>query len=68
MKKETKECIQIYIPLILAVSLNGLTGLVSMSDYAEGFLQGMALLLLCVATFEIAFAFKRRMKTTSKEN
>lgn len=37
MKKETKECIQIYIPLILAVSLNGLTGLVSMSDYAEGF-------------------------------
>ena len=31
MKKETKECIQIYIPLILAVSLNGLTGLVSMS-------------------------------------
>lgn len=67
MKKETKECIQIYIPLILAVSLNGLTGLVSMSDYAEGFLQGMALLLLCVAAFEIAFA-KRRMKTTSKEN
>lgn len=68
MKKETKECIQIYIPLILAVSLNGLTGLVSMSDYAEGFLQGMALLLLCMAAFKIVITFKRRMKITSKEN
>lgn len=68
MKKETKEYMQIYIPLILSVSLNGLTGLVSMSDYAEGFLQGMALLLLCRAAFEIGLAFKRRMKTTLKEN
>lgn len=66
MLKGTKESMQIYVPLILGISLNGVTGVMAMSGYMEGFLQGMAVVLLCLSVIQMIIIFKRRMKTTSK--
>lgn len=66
MLKETKESMQIYVPLILGISLNGVTGVMAMSDYMGGFLQGMAVVLLCLSVIQMVVVFKRRMKTSSK--
>lgn len=66
MQKETKEAIQIYIPLILAITLNGLSQIIAVSEYVEGFLQGVAVVLLCVSVVQMVTVFKRRMKISSK--
>lgn len=66
MLKETKESMQIYVPLSLGISLNGVTSVIAMSGYMEGFLQGMAVVLLCLSVVQMVIVFKRRMKTSSK--
>lgn len=66
MQQETKDCMQIYIPLILSVSSNGLTSVFHLSDYAEGFLQGMSVVLLCVSIVLMAAWFKHRINKSSK--
>lgn len=38
----------------------------AMSGYMEGFLQGMAVVLLCLSVIQMIIIFKRRMKTASK--
>lgn len=53
MLKGTKESMQIYVPLILGISLNGVTGV-------------MAVVLLCLSVIQMIVIFKRRMKTASK--
>lgn len=67
MQNVTKKELQVFIPILCATTLNMLATLVDMSDYMQGLLQGMGIMLLvmsCIYLFPGIFS--KQNDTTSK--
>ena len=65
MQKLTKQELQVFVPILLGTTLNLIAGLVR-SDYAQGMLQGIAVILLCCAVYYTVLGFKRVTKPSNK--
>ena len=64
MQKPTKQELQVFVPIVIGTTLNLIASLVH-SDYVQGLLQGMAVMLLCCAIYYTAWGFKRITKPSN---
>ena len=66
MAKLTKEELWVFTPILCSVVLNTITSVVDLSDYLEGMLHGMAIMLLLCAVVVIGIILNRKMKSSKK--
>lgn len=64
MKRATKEALWVFIPIICASLLNILASSMNMSDYLQGMLQGMAIVLLLCSVVIIGSVLNCRRRTS----
>ena len=65
MQKLTKQELQVFVPILLGTTLNLIACFVR-SDYAQGMLQGMAIMIYCAAVYYTVVGLKRMTKPSNK--
>lgn len=67
MKTITKEECQVFVPIVISTTLNLIARWVE-SEYAQGFLQGMALATLVYVLAYLIIGIKRRTVSPKKKH
>ena len=66
MQKVTKKELRVFIPIMCAAILNLLATFVDMSDYLQGLLQGIGIMLLIMSCIYLFPVFSQQKEKTSK--